>query len=265
MNEQSSMWDVDIPTPVRPASTSPAHMTMRASASAQMRRDRQYPVGAFRHTIGYESGLHPEDRPYVTDDELRHRTHAECRTQSEIDEGLSTVHPARSSVRRYRQVRTDARPVEDDAPAQRMHPRWHHMHWLLWVGLLPIVMVIGWVLISTVGLWIGHTVDTVRYGMPRTVQLDAVVGHHDSAEHPSHFFAFNLDGHLSVIELPGGDVSKAVVYQGPTLYGDEGKLTPVTLSVEHDEQGKVELVLHYGSSESILRDGTDGKFHFPNQ
>src|SRR6266487_4661311 len=47
--------------------------------------------------------------------------------------------------------------------------------------------------------------DIWHYGYPRTYQTDAVVGHGDSLAHPSHFIAINLDGHLEVIELSGGD------------------------------------------------------------
>jgi len=40
-----------------------------------------------------------------------------------------------------------------------------------------------------------------------------VVGHNDSEAHPSHFIAINVDRHVDVIEFPGGDASKARIYQ----------------------------------------------------
>jgi len=58
-----------------------------------------------------------------------------------------------------------------------------------------------------------------------------------------------------------GDLSKAVVYPGPRIYGPGRELVALTLSVAHDASGKAELVLHYQNNEVILSDGKDGKFH----
>jgi len=88
--------------------------------------------------------------------------------------------------------------------------------------------------------------DDLHYGYPRTYQTDAVVGHGDSASHPSHFIALNLHGHLDVIELPGGDPSKAIIYVGPTLYGQGQDVDPATLSFEDvNHDGRPDLVLHF--------------------
>ena len=49
---------------------------------------------------------------------------------------------------------------------------------------------------------------TVTYGQQRHFEIDAVVGHNDSAANPSHFTAENDNGQIIVIELPGGNVVK---------------------------------------------------------
>ena len=45
-------------------------------------------------------------------------------------------------------------------------------------------------------------------GILRTAQLDAVVGHNDSAAHPTHFIFINLHGQIQIIEIQGGDAAK---------------------------------------------------------
>lgn len=91
--------------------------------------------------------------------------------------------------------------------------------------LAVILMLLAQVLVG----WVGNTWNNVRYGYPRTYQVDAVVGHQDSALHPSHFIALNLHGQVEIIEFPGGDVSHARVYVGPQLSGPGAELLPVTL------------------------------------
>jgi len=85
--------------------------------------------------------------------------------------------------------------------------------------------------------------SNVESRRPGTFQIDAVVGHNDSASTPSHFIAMNLDRGATVIEIPGGDPSKAEIYPGPTLIGDGQDLTPVTLTIRDvNGDGKVELL-----------------------
>jgi hypothetical protein len=114
-------------------------------------------------------------------------------------------------------------------------------------------MIFGWIALSAVGSWWQTTLDDWHYGRPRTYQTDAVVGHHDSAQNPSHFIAMNLNRHIIVIEIPGGDVSKSVVYSGPTVLGSGQDLTPVTLSfqdVNHD--GKPDMIVNVQGSQFIF-------------
>jgi hypothetical protein len=86
--------------------------------------------------------------------------------------------------------------------------------------------------------------DDLHYGYPRTYQTDARVGHNDT-EIPSHFIALNLHGHLEVIECPGADCTKALVYVGPILFGDGQDLVPVTLEFrDTNHDGKLDLIIH---------------------
>lgn len=122
--------------------------------------------------------------------------------------------------------------------------RQRHFHWLVFVGLALCVMILSWLALSAVGSWWHITQDDWRYGRPRTFQVDQVVGHRDSPQHPSHFIAMNLDRHILVIEIPGGDISKSVIFSGPTLLGPGQDLIPVTLSFQDsNHDGRPDMIV----------------------
>jgi hypothetical protein len=94
------------------------------------------------------------------------------------------------------------------------------MHPLLYVGVGMLAMVAFFLVLSSAATWVEQKKDDLTYGRPRTFQLDAVVGHHDSAANPSHFIALNLNRHVEVIEIPGGDSTRERVYLITILFGD---------------------------------------------
>jgi hypothetical protein len=146
-----------------------------------------------------------------------------------LDYPYTGERPARTSSPspERRPVRQSTPDTPAAHPAPRRRRKWHP---LLYVGLGLLIMVVGYLLFGAVSAWWQTTVDGWHYGYPRTYQTDAVVGHDDSASHPSHFIAINLHSHVEVIEFPGGDVTHARVYLGPTLIGSGEDLVPVTLS-----------------------------------
>lgn len=118
-------------------------------------------------------------------------------------------------------------------------------HWLVFAGLAMIIMIIGWFAFSAIGTWWQVTQDDWHYGRPRTFQTDAVVGHNDSPSNPSHFIAVNLNRRVIIIELPGGDSSKARIYSGPILIGPGQDLAPVTLSFQDvNANGVVDMIVN---------------------
>jgi hypothetical protein len=118
-------------------------------------------------------------------------------------------------------------------------------HWLVFIGLAMIIMIIGWFTFSALGNWWQVTQDDWHYGRPRTFQIDAVVGHNDSPSHPSHFIAMNLNRRVLIIELPGGDSSKAKIYTGPVLIGQGQDLAAVTLSFQDvNADGLVDMIVN---------------------
>jgi len=151
--------------------------------------------------------------------------------------------------------------VDDDQPRTTRPGRsrkagtgiFQRFHWLVFVGLAMLIMIVGWIGLSALGTWWQTTQNDWQYGRPRTFQIDAVVGHHDSPQNPSHFIAMNLNRHIIIIEIPGGDASKSVIYSGPTLVGPGEDLTPVTLTfadVNHD--GKLDMLVNIQGSQLVF-------------
>jgi hypothetical protein len=186
------------------------------------------------------------------------------------DEDLPDTRPPRSALRyqhtlphQYRGQTVLPTPPQHlrrqrlagNAPDQQQRaPRRRSKHWSVYLvtGMATMTaLVIG---LYSLGSWWQHVQDDWMYGMPRTYQTDAVVGHnHDSRAHPSHFVAVNLKGHLEVFELPAGDPTKVRVFLGPTIVGTGADQVVVTISfADLDHDGTPDLILYYGDSEEVF-------------
>ena len=141
--------------------------------------------------------------------------------------------------------RTIARPA-------RKRPPWL----ILSVGMLCMLgLFMGF---KTFTSWWQVHQDDATYGRPRTFQMDAIVGHQDGAGHPSHFIFMNLNSHVIIVEFPGGDATHAVVYTGPTLFGDGNDLVPVTSEFK-DVNGdrRPDMLVHIQDQTLVfINDGT---------
>ena len=137
-------------------------------------------------------------------------------------------------------------------PLRRAHP-------LLYLGVGMLLMLALWVAIMGVSNWVMTTMDNIRYGYPRTYQVDAFVGHNETAGTPSHYIAINLHGHIEVIELPGGDAAHARIYVGPQLFGSGSDLVPVTLSfVDVNGDHKPDMIINVQGSQIIYINANGG-------
>jgi hypothetical protein len=150
------------------------------------------------------------------------------------------------SVVRHRRVMPDAVNTQARTPRASRAKRHHEPHttggppsvaeaptpargtWLihLILGIL-IAMALLWVGQLIWG-WTSTTLDDLRYGRPRTTNVDRFVGH-EVNRIPSHFTALNLDGQIYLIEIPGGSPKTSRLLVGPHLYGPGADLAPVTL------------------------------------
>jgi len=222
----------------------------RRTATAEdvaARQTQEYSPPASPHRVGHTPGLHGEDAPYLSQQIIRpgRRQAVEYEEQDYADE------PPKKQ-------KTTSRIYRPAKPTRRLERT--RFHWLVFVGLAMFIMIIGWLTFSALSSWWGVTQDDWHYGRPRTWQTDAVVGHGDSPRNPSHFIAMNLSGQILVMEVPGGNASKAQVYIGPRLFGAGEDLAPVTLSFEdRNGDGKPDLNIHIQGSDQLivfLNDGT---------
>jgi hypothetical protein len=243
------------PKPVPPRCSAP---TLTAPPS---RHGGASSLGAFPHRAGHFAGLHPEDQPQQTypartansvgwdaDDEDSDEEEEEDRF------ALPTARLRPSAIRRVVPVRAGRSLLAgQDQERPRRRP-----HWMVRLGLALSLLLLSWLLLTEAATWTQHALDTLHYGYPRTYQTDAVVGHGDSPAHPSHFIAFNLDGHLEVIELAGGNPAHAHIYVGPTLTGPEAAQVPVTIAFQDvNGDGKPDLLLLFNGIQVIyLNTGT---------
>jgi len=101
-------------------------------------------------------------------------------------------------------------------------------HRLVLVGVGMLVTVLVLLVSQVVVPWAMKTADDVQYGYPRTTQEDHFVGHEQGGT-PSHFMAMNLQGQITVVELPGGNLKEAQLLVGPRLLGKGADLVPVRL------------------------------------
>jgi hypothetical protein len=165
-----------------------------------------------------------------------------------------TIPPRRTATQKRVSINEGNTQTTDTQRFQRGRAKsQRRFHWLAFVGIALLVMIFGWIALNALGTWWQTTLNDWQYGRPRTFQIDAVVGHHDSPQNPSHFIAMNLNGHIIVIEIPGDDVSKSVVFSGPTLLGSGQDLAPVTLTfqdVNHD--GKLDMIVNVQGHQFIF-------------
>ena len=140
-------------------------------------------------------------------------------------------------------------------------------HPMLYLGIGMIVMLGLWTGLTYAVSWYTTWQDDLHFGRPRTAQYDVVVGHNDSPTDKTHIIALNLNRTVVIIELPGGDTSKARIYKGPTLFGQGSELAPVTLSFRDTTgDGRLDMIVHVQDSQLIyLNQKVNGVWQFVPQ
>jgi hypothetical protein len=226
---------------------------------------KQVPISRPRDIprAGHSIHHHPEDEPFLTG-EVSLRAAGSQGQQRPRPPVLADADYGEEEPRRTRS-HTTARRLDRNPLETRVLPRrrFDAGRLLIITGLALLVMLLGFMALSWLGTWWQTQTNDWTYGRPRTFQVDAVVGHHDSPSNPSHFLALNLHRQVLVIELPGGDLSKAIMYTGPTLVGDGQDLTPVTLTfVDVNGDGKPDMEIHI-LDQVIIFHNTGSKFVAP--
>lgn len=229
--------------------------------------DTQFPRSALRHRPlagAYQQSIvttatHPaiqrasRTRPRSAADELV----SEWQIGDSIDTPNDSSQPSPKAVVRHERshpapkARATSRSQARQATGLRAHP-------LLLLALGMIAVLVVWTLLHAGLNWWTNAMDYVHYGYPRTYQVDAVVGHNDSTNNPSHFVATNLHGHIEIIEFPGGDGTHARIYLGPQLFGPDADKTPVTLQfADVNADHKPDMLIFFQSSWFVLINDQD--------
>lgn len=218
---------------------------------------------------GHHAGIHPEHQPYLSDDYdleegdeyYQTRLPTSTRRYQQLPDGMTAKgrvnvvsHYHDQPLRAHRQQLPPPRQQEQYADEiehirvsanRRIHP-------LVWLGVFGILLVSGWIGLNFVTAWYQGVQNDWTYGTKRHFEIDAVVGHSDSQTNPSHFTAENTNGQIIVIELPGGNVSKAKIYQIETVPGNNGN-PPVKLSFQDiNGDGKPDMLVQIGDGNALL-------------
>lgn len=148
---------------------------------------------------------------------------------------------------------------------RRQPPQWRTA-WVLWLrrGVPVLAYVLALVALGLVMQWTltqgQRMLDDMRYGMPRQVSAVAYVGQGDERLHPTVIEAFNINGQISVLVVPGGDVAAAQWLDGPYLVGSAGQyaVPHITLrDVNNDTHPDLLVVVH---DEAVVYINEQGAF-----
>lgn len=202
-------------------------------------------------------------RPQPADDDLVSEW-----KRGDVEEPESAPVPQRKTNPPARRVPTStSKPSAAQVRATttaRPRPRWR-AHPLLFLGLGMLAMLVLWTLLTAGINWWNNSMDYLHFGYPRTFQVDAVVGHNDSASNPSHFIAINLRGKIEIIEFPGGDASHSRVYLGPQLFGPDADKAPATLKfIDVNGDHQPDMLVFFQSS-WIVFINSQGSFRPPTE
>ncbi|HEX6479576.1 MAG TPA: hypothetical protein VF043_12085 [Ktedonobacteraceae bacterium] len=192
---------------------------------------------AYRTYAGHSAGIHPE-------------------------EDADSIYPTRPSTSAVRWTTTTGNQVIQQGNRRvvihKEPPPSRRFHWMVFMGMVMFVMVLGWLLFTAAGHWWQGKQEDFKYGTPRTFQVDQYIGHGDTPDHPDHFIALNVGGMIQVIELNPLFPKYDHVYPITTV---NDSTTPVLLSFEDTRHtGKLDMLVTIGESNSytviLLNNGT---------
>ncbi|SRR6266487_3323172 len=155
-----------------------------------------------------------------------------------------------SKSRQNQQIPPARQQTKDDEREPVRHTRKRHS--LVFFGLALLLMVIGGYAFNAFTAWWQAKQDDMTYGNPRTYQTNAVIGHSDSNSNPTHFIALNLNGNILVIELPGGNATKARSYPITSIIGNSGNPPVKLLFQDINRDGKLDMIVQIGDPGQVI-------------
>ncbi len=258
VEENDALYDTRPPSSARRYKATPPTPEQAAQPKLITRATRVTP--AVQAAKPKSAPLPKQDVPNIHDAEQE----AEMQQEDPITQGTPVQRRRASLPPTVPNVAPSAAhvPVSDDLmPVTGRLPVQHRKFPLVPVLIASVATILLIMVLSALGSWWHTYQDDLHYGRPRTSQMDVVVGHGDSATHPSHFIFLNLHRHVEIIELSGGDAAHTHIYIGPILYGDGQDLAPVTGEFKDiHNNGRPEMIVHIGDQQIVYaNDGTS--FH----
>ena len=138
-----------------------------------------------------------------------------------------------------------------------MAPRRRGMlaHPLLTAAFAAAAIVIAYQLLSGLLFWTQLRLDDLRYGYPRSSQMEGYVGFGESNGQPTHFMALNLHRQVVVLYIAGDNPTHVSTIKGPLLYGANEEYAPVTMRlVDVTGDGYPDLVLSVDRQQIVYVD-----------
>src|SRR6266446_10316524 len=118
-------------------------------------------------------------------------------------------------------------------------------YFLLGVALVLVGLILwSWIMLP----WWAGVNDQWRYGDARITRFRADVGHGGT----STFIAFDLDGSVMIIEMPGGSINDAKLYRTGNLIGANANHRIVTLSIATVDGVRNCLIVHVEGATSDI-------------
>ncbi len=188
-------------------------------------------------------------------------------TQQSTQQREAIKQPTQQStaIRQSTQPRVSTKRPSQQMIATRPKPQ-RQFHWLVPTGITLMITIACYLLLY--GAWTsgrGLYNDWAYGATTRTSHLEAVVGDHDTVTSPTHFVVMNLHGTISVVELPGGDITHAKVFPGPHLLWSNADKAVVTLEVKDvNGDSKPDIIVHVQGDTDLLFRQTSANFVLRN-
>ncbi len=118
-------------------------------------------------------------------------------------------------------------------------------YFLLGAGIVIVGLIFwSWIVVP----WWANVNDQWHYGDARITRFTADVGHGGM----STFIAFDLDGSVIIIEMPGGSIAEAKLYRTGNLIGADADHRIVTVSIADVDGVKDCLIVHVAGATSDI-------------
>src|SRR6266436_4548222 len=118
-------------------------------------------------------------------------------------------------------------------------------YFLLGAGIVIVGLIFwSWIVVP----WWANVNDQWHYGDARITRFTADVGHGGV----STFIAFDLDGSVMIIEMPGGSIAEAKLYRTVNLIGENANRRIVSLSIATVDGVRDCLIVHVEGATSAI-------------